>query len=100
MLTRAEIEKMYKVENGIIKSPGKFEQEPVYVPYYWDLVLDGGPDEQVDDEDGTVHAIFEIDMTDVEMWPELGITRKLDLWEDSQGFVRHTAIEWNINERE
>lgn len=36
-MTRKEIAETYKVdERGVIRSPGKFEGEPIYVPYFWD----------------------------------------------------------------
>lgn len=38
-MTRKEIEAAYTVVNGIIRSPGKFEGEPVWAPYYWEAYL-------------------------------------------------------------
>ena len=40
-MTRQEIESSYKIENGRIRSPGKFEGEMIYVPFYWNVFLDG-----------------------------------------------------------
>lgn len=65
-MTRAEIEQAYKVENGVIRSPGKFEGEAVYVPYFWDVYLDGGADE----DDGEV-LVFYVSDEDRATFPEL-----------------------------
>lgn len=81
-MTREEIERMHRVIAGRIVSPGKFEGEPVYVPAYWDLGLEGGAD--LDDGGAFV---FQIDASDVERWPELRDVKTLRLVEDDNGFV-------------
>lgn len=88
MNSRAELEKDYKVVGGLIKSPGKFESECIFVPFYWKLALEGG----ADSDDGT-DFIFNIDASDVEMWPELQNAVRLRLWEDENGFV-HSFVVW------
>ena len=41
-MTRAEILKMYDVDSrGIIRSPGQFEGEKIYLPAFWDVFLSG-----------------------------------------------------------
>jgi len=82
MSPRDEVEAQYKVENGVIRSPGKFEGEPVWAPDFWALVLEGSAD---DHERGVY--IFEIDSSDVERWPELREAKKIEIWEDDLGFV-------------
>ena len=92
-MDRAEVESTYKIEDGIILSPGKFEGEAVFVPVFWAGVLDGGEDDTeglYEDGDGLV-SVIELTDTDRAAWPELGITRILKLWEDDQGFVHSTA---------
>lgn len=50
-MTRGDIIATYNVdERGIIRSPGKFEGEQVFAPYFWEAYLDGGADE----DDGNV----------------------------------------------
>jgi hypothetical protein len=39
--TITELEKEFTVKNGIIQSPGKFENEPLSTPFYYDLMLNG-----------------------------------------------------------
>ena len=78
----------YDIENGRITSPGKFEGEPIFAPYFWNLGLEGF----ADNDDGSVYR-FKITKDDESnpYWPELkawlGTKRTLRLREDSQGFV-------------
>ena len=84
----------------IIRTPGKFEGEPRWVPYFWDLALEGEgeisyPDAPYDpenpDEDTTEGAnlvtYFSVSTDDVDKFPELGYVDDVWIWEDSQGFV-------------
>lgn len=92
-MTREEVEKEYRVVAGVIVSRGKFEGEPVYVPAFWQLALEGGFDDVEtvgEGEFAEVHTFaFKIDASDVERWPELAGVRTLRLWEDDNGFVHH-----------
>ena len=82
-MTRQEIMEMYDVnEQGVIKSPGKFEGEMLYVPYFWDLGLEGDYDF---DEDGVFG--FEISTEDIAQFPELAGVKVLLLEESDTGFV-------------
>ena len=73
----------YKVdERGIIRSPGKFEGECRYVPYYWGAFLDGGADR----DDGRVLG-FDVTDEDKAMFPELRRRRTVKLYERDDGFV-------------
>lgn len=85
-ITRAEIAKEYNVENGKITSPGKFEGEPVYVPHFWDCVLDG---EGYDDADGDDAIRVNIEPEEFEEFPELLGYKSVTLWETDNGFVLH-----------
>ena len=78
------MEHILKIDDDkIIISPGKFEGEKYYVPYYYDLYLDGAYDEITDDEE--IH--FKIDEDDKEMFPELLHVDSLYLFQDDQGFI-------------
>lgn len=65
-----------------INSPGKFEGEPVYAPYFYDAMLDG-------DGEWINDVVQRFDVTDDErkMFPELEDCKQVDLLEDSDGFV-------------
>lgn len=92
MNAREEILTNYKTypNSDLIRSPGKFEGEPLWAVYFWNLAMDGSGDVEWDDDDTEV-TTFQIQDEDRELFPELteeGITA-VSLWEDSQGFV-HT----------
>lgn len=73
----------FTVVNGIIQNPGKFEREPIYVPYYWNCALEGMADE---DEGG--EFVFELDAAERVIWPEIPPGYDyLCLHETSDGFV-------------
>ncbi len=95
-MTREDILKDYAIDaNKIIRSPGKFEGEPIYVPYFWDCALQGMFAEDV-------NGVFfmPLDESDHVMFPELYLntwdgvndpTNKpvygIALEESEQGFV-------------
>jgi hypothetical protein len=93
MVTIEEIKKAYDVDmTGVIKSPGKFEGEKIYSPYFFEFYLNGfGGDEiYINDE---LYNCYEITKDDRAMFPEdlndndCGVI----LWENSQGFVYCTV---------
>ena len=93
-MTKQEIIKAYDVnEQGVITSPGKFEGEMLYVPYFWDHVM-SGMGESFPDDNGTQTEAFCIIPEDAEEFTELAddVGRYLYLWEDSQGFI-HTEMD-------
>jgi hypothetical protein len=81
-MTRHEIETEYKTAAGRIISPGKFEGEMVYVPYFWEAYLNGCADR----DDGRVLG-FDVTAEDKAMFPELKGRRTVRLMERDDGFV-------------
>lgn len=82
-MTRAEILKMYDVdEHGVIRSPGKFEGEMLYVPYFWQAYLNGG----ADNDDGE-YLRFDVNEHDLALYPELEGLVMVVLRENGNGFV-------------
>jgi hypothetical protein len=93
-MTRHEIEKSYSIDYKrrvpIIISPGKFEGEPIFAPYFWDIALQGF----YDADNGTVFT-FHIKrngqdkdnpfIKELKQW--LGRKTALRLRKDDQGFV-------------
>jgi len=84
------------IQGGIIRSPGKFETEMHYIPYFWDQFLNGyGTDR------GT-WAEFALDTTDRILFPELRDVNYLYLSENNDGFVIGSTsvfhIEWTDDE--
>lgn len=77
----------FDIEDGIgtINTPGKFEGEMLYVPYFWDMVMDGGGDTQYDGD--TPIDYFEVTTDDIRLFPELDGTKRIAVWESDSGFV-------------
>lgn len=69
--------------------PGKFEGEPPYTEYFWNLSLDGVGDEEEEAESGLIIITIEIEPSDIEKFPELISYKEIKLWEDYNGFVYH-----------
>lgn len=82
MTTREKLEAEYTVKNGRIQNPGKFEGEPLYVPYFWEEALNG----LADDDDG-IYFFFNVTATDREIFPELKGIKTVTLHETGNGFV-------------
>lgn len=105
--------------NLIIASPGKFEGEPLWVPYYYDLWILGcasgefdlyeveeGDEDCVSDTHNPSCPYFELDEDDYRVWPELkhggdcadgDPCVAITLEETEQGFVNaihYSKLEW------
>ena len=91
-MTPKEVRTQYNVDNhGIIRSPGKFDGEPVYAPAYWEVVLNGMADDDNGAESNPI-AYFNLTENDRQTWPELDDAICLALQEDDNGFVHtHTT---------
>ena len=70
-----------------VSGPGKFEGEPGYVLYFYELSLEGSGD--YDESD---NVVFDIESEDVELFPELDEYSMLILIESDNGFVSHELI--------
>jgi hypothetical protein len=79
--SRKDIEDSYTVEDGVIRSPGKFEGEPIYVPYFWEVYLEGFGEEMGD------YVLFDVEPSDIVEFPELKGKTMVKLTENDQGFV-------------
>ena len=83
--------------DGIIRNPGKFECEFEWVPYYWELVMNGEGDDLSDyDESGEiVGGIVTRFVVDSEEADAFGIKSgaTVEIFQDSQGFVIGTVME-------
>lgn len=71
---------------AMVEVPGKFEGCARYIPYFHDLMLDGGADDEewIDDD---VTYVFEVRDEDVAMFEELKDTEFVRFYEDANGFV-------------
>jgi len=86
---RDSIVKQYSInEHGIITDLGKFQTEMCYVPYFWEIGMNGFADE---DADGV--WFFVIDDDDRELFPDLGEAYGIALDQSEQGFVGSTVFD-------
>ena len=92
-MTKQEILKMYEVDTleEFITSPGKFEGEFIFAPYFYDKYLNGFSEEIWEDDSGgsdTLVSIFDVDDEDRKEFPFLlDDTEQIRLWETGSGFV-------------
>ena len=90
------IREEYDVVDGIIQNPGKFECEPEWVPYYWDLALNGEGEDvsEYDDEGGLVGCFVTRFKVDYEESDAFGLEcgAMVEVFQDSQGFVIGTVL--------
>ena len=83
--------KEHTVVDGIIRNPWKYECECVWVPYYWELTLDGEGEDEFDEDGESMATRFVVDYEEAEAFGlECGAT--VEVFEDSQGFVIGTVV--------
>ena len=85
-MDRQEIEQEYNVSpQGNIQNPGKFEGEPLYTVYFWDLVMDGCGDTHWDAD--LEIKVFTVTPEELVMFPELEGITTIAVYESEVGFV-------------
>lgn len=65
-----------------VSRPGKFEGEARYVPYFWDIYMEG----DADSDDGDV-VTFDVCDDDINIFGELKTVKVIGLVETEDGFV-------------
>lgn len=68
----------------LVSRPGRFEGEPPFVPYFWDLAMNGFANY----DNGEVFR-FIIEAEDIENWVDLDTYDWIELYTDNNGFVYH-----------
>ena len=92
MEAAARIREEYDIVNGIIQNPGKFECECEWVPYYWELAMDGeGEDYFAEDCDTLEYTKFIVDAEEEAAFG-LPCGAAIEVFCDSQGFVIGTVL--------
>lgn len=98
-LTREEILRDYAVDShGLITTPGKFEREWIFAPYFWSAGMEGFADEDIDGV-----WFFDVSEEDRRLFPEIDAIAGIEcavisISENDQGFVNsgfHTREEAN-----
>jgi hypothetical protein len=69
------------------KGPGKFEAEPIYTAYLWDMGLEGSGEDVYFREGMPTYTGIIISQEDREIFPELADVYGVFLWENDNGFV-------------
>lgn len=85
-------ESIYTDCQARIKGPGKFEGEPIYSPYFYDLLQDGASDNTNYTPSGTRYDDFTIENVDKGIFPELSDVLMVRCSEDNNGFFYCTAL--------
>jgi hypothetical protein len=92
-------------DQGLKKTPGKFEGEPIYVLYFWNLGLAGcADDEETHTHYPTDRPVFGFNLSDLNIeqsvWPELKGQDRIELWESDLGFVFYDLLPRDYSENE
>jgi hypothetical protein len=77
-----ETKKFYE---ELVKHPGKFEDEPVYTPYFYDVIMNG-------DGNYITKNIIQIPINedDIKIFPELQGKKYIFISWDDNGFIYHS----------
>ena len=76
-----QIRTEYQIEHGIIRNPGKFEGEAEYMPFFYDVYLNGCAD-----DNGHVLSVL-VEPADKIAWPQLKRRQRVRFVITDQGFV-------------
>jgi hypothetical protein len=82
-------------DRGIITSPGKFEGEPLWVAFFWELALLGFEADYEMMADGTAVSIFSVTQGDHEIlksFPSPSEADRIRLYETGDGFVHCDTV--------
>jgi len=103
-MTRQQILEQYTIDrHGTIRSPGKFEGEMLYAPYFYDALMDGDGEEVYaplpencseeeaelwESDDSLLYTTFQVSEKDRLEFPELEPeTQYVAVYESESGFV-------------
>lgn len=89
-MTRQEIISEYEIDprSLLIQSPGKFESEFIYAPYFYDAASEGEELSFFEDGCGEYVSLIEVTDDDRAMFPEISAdTRYMCVTESETGFV-------------
>jgi hypothetical protein len=88
MSDRSGIFEAYEIDSDlVIQSPGKFESESAWAPYFWAATMDGTADELAYPDGATLYVVA-IDESDRSEWPEISAEHVAAILEESEsGFV-------------
>lgn len=87
-MNRQQILQNFRVDSdGIIRSPGKFQGEMLYAPYFHVAMLQGdGDDTWSEDGETLLSTSFQVEPADRQEFPELEGIARIELAYDDNGF--------------
>lgn len=102
--SRTDLEEEYKIAgNGIVRDPGKYEGQPIFVAHYWEAEVS---DEEFEDEFGRDVAVIFPEEIDRQVFPELGqdvehgaFVAALWIWETESGLILGRAFTTEAEEK-
>ena len=93
-MKKEEITEKRKTFLEDVSHTGKFEREPIYSPYFYEMILDGCAGEEFYLGEGLpVYSVFKITSEDREIFPELKSVYGVTCWESGQGFFNCVDLE-------
>lgn len=86
--------KDYSYYKDLVSRPGKFEGEEPYIPYFYELAMDGRQD-QVEYVGDVQVDVFEVGREDAQLFPELEyyVGMEIAIAIDDQGFVYEVDLD-------
>jgi hypothetical protein len=84
-MTRRETEDLYRIEDGIIRSPGEFQGQALYIPHFWHRFMDGGGE---GDLTAGGMACCAVTAAKAREFPELKVGQLVRFYEDETGCIR------------
>ena len=67
--------------------PGKFEGEPAYAEYFYDLAMESGADETFLDSASRQIDVWKLENDDIQKFPDLLNDEYVLLWKTDDGFI-------------
>lgn len=96
-MNRSQIELEYRIEAGRIYSDGMFYLEPIYAPFFHDLVMNGLYEDRRIGDSGVIYTIFKVFESNRKEFPELHDAEIVEHHQDVNGFVYvkpYSFAEW------
>lgn len=84
----------YKYETdcfGTITSIGKYQGQPLYVPYFWEFIIANDLFDGLDTTYGYLAYVVKISREDASLFSQLENFTELRFWLGDNGFIYHSA---------
>jgi hypothetical protein len=86
----AELHYTYETDClGIITSPGRYQGQPLYVPYFWQYIIANDMFDRTDTTYGYLAYVVKIAREEIALFPQLAHFTSIRFWLGDSGFVYH-----------